>query len=171
MAKALKFKVDISQLEQVSRKLIKEVPEITKTQMAIAFMLEWIRRIILRWPVLTGRSRAGWSAAAMVLGISIPVGSDPGAFEEGAAQSEWEDASRGGRVVLRAINAVEYAALLEDGRSDQAPAGAVAISLVELLRGNVPQQALDAISKRWEELGEEAARGAAPRRAAQGVSI
>ena len=43
-------------------------------QIGRAILLEWLRKIILRWPVDTGRSRAGWSAGAKFVGIKMPVG-------------------------------------------------------------------------------------------------
>ncbi len=114
---------------------------------------------MLRWPVLTGRSRAAWSVAAEVLGFSFPPqGTDPGAQAEGAALGRFEEASGVGRIVLRAINAVEYAPALEEGTSAQAPAGAVMISLMEILTCKIPEQAFQVIAERWAELGVVATR-------------
>lgn len=148
-----KITVDSSIFERAAKKLLRELPGISKQRIAFAIMLEWVRRIVLRWPVLTGRSRAAWSIAAEVLGFIVPAGPDATAVDEGRAQGRFEDMSSSGRIVLRAVNAVVYAPPLEDGTSNQAPAGAVAISLAEILQGKIPEKAFQVIAKRWAQFG------------------
>lgn len=157
MPQSFSVTMDIREFETAAKRLLKELPQLTKKEIATAIMLEWLRRIILRWPVDLGRSRAGWGLAFQTLGGDyVPAGSSAEAQSEGFALGFLDDASQGKRIVLRAVNAVDYAIYLEEGSSDQAPAGAVFISLQEIITGRIPQEAFQIIQKRWEQLGVEA---------------
>jgi hypothetical protein len=87
--------------------------------------------ITLKTPVDTGRARAGWGLS---IGTPIiptpPTGSYP---PNGQAPLPLPDISAiNGRQIVYILNNVDYVQHLEDGTSQQAPAGMVRISIAEI---------------------------------------
>lgn len=167
------IELDIKDFEAAARKLDRAMPDLTRREVGEAMMFEWLRRIILRWPVDTGRSRAAWEAAAaeidtLPVGKQLPIGvsdTDAEALAEGRALGDLQISATFGGVTIIASNKVPYAVHLEDGSSSQAPAGAVAISLAELVRGRIPDEAFDRIVDVWGARGFNVKRRSQTRRA------
>ena len=113
--------------------LNKRVAVATKGQDRVlrSWCLNLLGLIVLKSPVDTGRSRAGWFAAIDALGGRTPSGGDAEAVAEGR--------SMGSAIVkrgfIRIVNAVKYIVPLEFGHSGQAPFGMVRISMQEMARG------------------------------------
>lgn len=148
------FQIDFGPFSEAVKKLKAANKEIMPGQIARALLFEWIRKILLKWPVLSGRSRAGWSAGARFSGNRVPGGPDAQAIIEGAAKSGLTITTDGDRVIYEVTNAVEYAEELESGSSKQAPMGAVEISLRELEIGRTPDDVMDAYAHLWDMLGK-----------------
>lgn len=97
----------------------------------IAF--DFLRAVILKTPVDTGRARAGWTAFLDAQGTPMNVGgNDPQAIQEGKAAGFFEEHFQGDEQYLLIGNGVSYILYLEYGRSPQAPAGMVRLTLREL---------------------------------------
>lgn len=110
-----------------------------------------LRKIILRSPVKTGRSRAGWIAAGEVLKVRVPASEDslPGDSDVSVEITD-NDAT------IRMINNVFYVPWLEMGLSKQAPLGMVRISLLEMQSGgDMPPALADNYVKLWEVLSRQ----------------
>lgn len=95
--------------------------------------------IVLKTPVDTGRARASW-----VIGINRPLNSPD--FPEGRKMSAAEAQSIANRQLATLgrlkpydtvfiSNNLPYIEYLEDGSSEQAPSGMVAVTLAEIERG------------------------------------
>lgn len=106
--------------------------------------LELDRRIILGWPVDTGRSRAAWSALMEKHGAPLPAttGGDATAEAEGKALGASEEKLTGSKQSISLINGVDYSPVLEVGWSKQAPKGVVRQEM-RRMRGE-PQKAFKA---------------------------
>lgn len=93
--------------------------------------LEFARRVILKTPVDTGRARANWQAT-----IGAPAGGPLTAVDPSGRTAIAKAVQAWGRPpenpVLWLTNNLDYVAGLERGRSRQAPAGMVAVSLAEM---------------------------------------
>ena len=101
----------------------------------LAIALELMKRVMLRWPVDTGRSRAAWSTLLEMHGIpAVGKGSDQTAITEGKALGAVEEALNVPLPHITMINGVEYSPYLEAGSSGQAPSGALRISMREIRR-------------------------------------
>lgn len=122
------------------------VHERTLRRMALS-LLNWI---IMAWPVLTGRSRAGWGIACRFLGLNIPPPPKP----EEAAQGFVPGSVSMTALRFEAVNNVVYAEALEDGWSAQAPAGVVRLAMrrltAELGGGALPKEILTEYRGVWE---------------------
>lgn len=77
--------------------------------------------IIRAWPVDTGRSRAAWNMSARRPDVSTPA--DGESFQAPPPPPSLADLRLGDSVYI--VNAVEYAAALNDGHSSKMPAGTV----------------------------------------------
>lgn len=114
----------------------------------IVFLL--LRMIILAWPVLTGRSRAGWGVAARLVGLDVPPPPKPVEAAVGFVPGEAHFAG----LRFQATNNVAYAERLEEGWSLQAPAGVVRLSMrrvVAMLGGRqLPNELLTDYRGIWE---------------------
>ena len=104
----------------------------------LAIALELDRRIMLGWPVDTGRSRAAWSALLEKHGMPMPptggANVSPAAETEGKALGASEEKLVGARQSIALINGVDYSPVLEVGWSNQAPKGVVRREM-RLMRG------------------------------------
>lgn len=128
-------------------KILEEFTDKIAPEMFVTFqkriVLELLRRVVLKTPVDTGRARGNWQ---------IEVGSPPSGVLEVVAQgaeAEARDISSAdaGRVIADALaklgklgfgevvwvaNNLDYVVFLEEGSSDQAPAGMMRVSLEEM---------------------------------------
>lgn len=100
-----------------------------------AISLDALSRIIFKTPVLTGRARGNWQVAiAEVDEDQILETSDKsgiGTIQNGAAfLAEYKNAT--GFPVIVIYNNLPYINRLENGWSDRAPNGMVAVTLTEL---------------------------------------
>lgn len=109
-AKQFALEIDEEFAEIVERGLVQAVQ-------TIAFELH--ERIVMKTPVDTGAARAAWNAS-----IGSPEYVQRGTTAAVAGMSE--------PLVVWITNAMEYASALENGHSQQAPAGMVALSIAEI---------------------------------------
>jgi hypothetical protein len=91
--------------------------------------LEMARRIIQRTPVATGAARGAWQAGVN----AVPTGKTPLDTNGAATLARIAAAIRTAKVgdVIYIVNGADYAYALEMGRSEQAPAGMVRVTLLE----------------------------------------
>ena len=115
-----------SALEKAAENIIPSMLVELQTQL----VLDLLRRVVLKTPVDTGRARGNWQ-----VGIGeIPDGildrtADPQAIIA-AAEKKLEQLGFG--EIVWVANNLEYVTFLEDGSSQQAPAGMLRLSLAEL---------------------------------------
>ncbi|MEE8551470.1 MAG: HK97 gp10 family phage protein [Gemmatimonadota bacterium] len=107
---------------------------------AVAF--EFLKRVIAKNPVDTGRSRAGWMSYLLANGRQAIAVADPVAIAEGIAASSFQERFSGSEQFIILLNAVEYIVILEFGHSDQAPAGMMRLTFRELQAGETMTKAL-----------------------------
>ena len=118
-----------------------ERKEASKALRALAF--EFLSRVILKTPVLTGRARGGWASYLMANGQPFSSGgSDPAAEAEGIEAGSFEEDFRGAEQFIVLVNAVRYVVLLEFGGSRQAPAGMMRITFREMRATGAGAQAV-----------------------------
>lgn len=91
---------------------------------------ELSRRIIMRTPVDTGRARANWMPAVGAPDLSTTEGRDPNGSTS-VANATLVALQVGMDQTLYLTNALPYIQRLEDGWSQQAPAGMVKLSALE----------------------------------------
>lgn len=98
--------------------------------------LDFVRRVSEKTPVDTGRARAGWQTLLVDEGMTPQISGPnvkPGAVAEGLDEGSWREGGFfGGDQFIEVVNGVEYIISLEYGRSDQAPAGMMRVTFVEL---------------------------------------
>ena len=112
--------------------------------------MELLRRILVKNPVATGRSRAGWYSATVGLGLPwTDEGDSPSNITRGKTEGRFHNNLKHpmDKYVL-IINNVYYVLHLEYGSSDQAPAGMVRVSIREMM-GIVPKEIQDAYVANW----------------------
>ena len=137
MADGVTFKLDTEGWKATTRKFILEAggDKGAHNKAARQIFMLWLRSIIFRTPVDTGRARGGFGAFP---GVKIPA-SNPLAPKvdqtaEGLALSKFSKSLTAGKIRYTVVNNVEYIEFLESGSSFQAPHGMVAISQAEVLR-------------------------------------
>ena len=111
-------------------KFSNEIPEkFLKVQKKI--ILEAMSRVIEKSPVDTGRFRANWNTAVDTPDTSTSKVTDPSGE---ISKQKCLQALSGMNPydVVHISNNLDYARTLENGRSDQAPDGMVAITIAEL---------------------------------------
>jgi len=92
--------------------------------------LELFQRIILKTPVDTGRARANWQVAIGALpNGTLQLDDKSGQATISAATAKTAGVEAGDVIYL--VNNLPYIETLEEGRSTQAPAGMVALSVQE----------------------------------------
>lgn len=112
------------QLDQFSKKVGLAVETVTRR---VAFDL--YARIIRKTPVDTGRARGSWTIAPTVANRQVlPV--QPKGTVAPLPQLRVPTIKAGERLVIS--NNLPYITALEDGHSQQAPAGMVALSIAEV---------------------------------------
>lgn len=119
----MSFAIDLSQFADKTGRIMQVVPR--------KIALELFRRVVMRTPVDTGRARGNWQS-----GTGTPPGGVLEATDktggttiaEIAAEVESWDVEH---VAIFLSNNLPYIGALEDGHSDQSPAGMVKISLAE----------------------------------------
>jgi hypothetical protein len=90
-------------------------------------------RIVGRWPVDTSRSRTNWMVGgSMGAGVIEVTGKVPAGAVIAREQGHIQGLVTRANVIGYIYNNVEYAGFLEYGHSQQAPAGAVRITLAEV---------------------------------------
>ena len=86
MEVSLDFEVD--RFQKYTAELVRDMDEDFAARVIRTVGLEFIRRVILKTPVDTGRARAGWTSYLVHLGLPAEVaGSDPLAKAEGLEAS------------------------------------------------------------------------------------
>lgn len=92
-------------------------------------VLEMAKRIIERTPVKTGYARGQWMAAVN----AMPVGTLPADPDGVATLARIAAVVATAKVgdVIYLVNGADYSAALEYGRSEQAPAGMVRVTIME----------------------------------------
>src|SRR5690625_4297407 len=108
------------------RKVRQRVAQVTRW-----VALEALRRVILKSPVDKGRFKGNWQTALSVRPDGVLDVVDPSGSATLAEGSRNISQLRPYEVVYLAHN-VPYARKLEDGHSQQAPQGVVAVSVAEL---------------------------------------
>lgn len=119
MANAMQFNLDLQKFVPKARK------EASNFVRLIA--LDLYSRITKRTPVDTGRARAGWAISVNAPSDYVPP--------EGSGDVQMIESDISGfdlDQVIYIFNNVHYIVYLENGSSDQAPAGMVRISLAEI---------------------------------------
>lgn len=119
-----------------------------------AIALEFLRRVIPKTPVDTGRARAGWHSYLLATGQLSVAGAGGGtnaaAIAEGRAASFYTTDLRGHEQSIVLINAVKYIVILEFGSSGQAPAGMMRITFRELMTGTIQGELVNQLMKTTE---------------------
>lgn len=129
-----------------------EIPKAIKK-----FAFDLLKRIIMKSPVDTGRSRAGWFVALDKLGSGqyVAVGKTGSnvsaeAIREGRSKGGFIDHTKGVTDMwVEIINGVEYAIFLEYGHSQQAPYGMVRVSMREMRGDKLPKDMGTRLRKKW----------------------
>jgi len=115
------------QLERFSRDTVPE----TLGKVTRALGLEAMRRLVLRTPVDTGRARGGWGANIGAPFEGTRAGTDVSGAETIADGSSVIATARPFQTIHISSN-VEYILPLENGSSQQAPAGMAHVTVEEL---------------------------------------
>jgi len=112
---------------------IKKWSEMTEKRTLIVFKkiaFDVSRAVIIRTPVDTGRARANWLPSINKFSDSVSDDRDKsGSSAISAAQAEASRVDIGDKFTL--ANNLPYIQKLENGSSDQAPAGMLSISVAE----------------------------------------
>jgi len=123
-----KFTTD---LETFQRNAIDKCDQVTRM-----VALEVFRRIIMRTPVDTGRARGNWICtiavpAEMTEGIAAVNDTDPSGRATIQAMSDEVLGWNPREIAVYLTNNLPYIERLEDGYSQQAPAGMVSVTIAE----------------------------------------
>jgi len=121
------------------------------------FAFDLVKRIILKNPVDTGRSRAAWYVSFNRLGgwgtPTLKRSSkrlDPKAIAEGFSKGKFIDHTKGfSNKWVEMVNGVSYILFLEYGHSRQAPYGMVRMSMREMRGGKLPRDLGARLRKKW----------------------
>ena len=112
-----------------------------------------VRMFMLKNPVDTGRSRAGWyvgaEACARAAGASYPVTFNNSQQEYGYSLGGYSQQLAGSEKYVEFINGVEYILPLEYGWSTQAPYGMVRITL-QLIAHDLPDAIFFMLKTMWD---------------------
>jgi hypothetical protein len=125
----------VTNLNQFNRKVSKFAERIPREKVPLfikKISLEALRRVVQKTPVDTGRARGGWQVTFNQPSKSPTGNTDPsGSGTISAGASKINQLNKPAAVFI--TNNVEYIIYLEDGTSDQAPKGMVAITIQELM--------------------------------------
>ena len=118
------FKADLAKFQAITKALPGDIVQ------KIAFDI-WTK-LILKTPVDTGRARAGWGLSIGEPAVTVPAAENYPKGYTGAPPPIPDVKAVDGTQVVWILNAVEYIERLEEGHSQQAPAGMVRLSLMEM---------------------------------------
>lgn len=107
---------------------------------------DFLRRVIQKTPVRTGRARAGWHSYLLANGRPTS-GGDPVAVAEGRRASAYREDFTGSEQFIILVNAVRYIVLLEFGSSRQAPAGMMRLTFREIQARTLTRAMTDQLSR------------------------
>lgn len=132
MAEAFSIEFETRRFEAFSRELTRglERKHVRRGLLKLAFDL--LSLIIRKMPVDTGRARAGWTPFLIRHGQPVPAGPDAQAVQEGREKGFFEERFTGDEQLITLGNAVDYIIPLEYGHSQQAPAGFLRLSMLEI---------------------------------------
>ena len=100
--------------------------------------LEAATRVVLKTPVATGRARGSWQTVEGGPGASEGIGEDPSG-SAAISQAAAAVAAFSPNVSFATVYSnLEYMPALENGHSEQAPNGMVAVTVAELEGGGIP---------------------------------
>jgi len=130
------------------------------------FAFDLVRRIVLKNPVDTGRSRGAWYVGLEKLGGNIGEIPFHGPGGKGSDTYSTKEMARGKRVGgfkdrtgimhsqkwVEIINGVDYIIFLEYGSSRQSPYGMVRVSMRELRQAKLPQDLKEIAQKEWKKI-------------------
>lgn len=100
---------------------------------AMKIALEALNRVVLKSPVKTGRFRANWTVAVGRQDLSITDEVDP-TGQKTIAKGTPIILGQKGPAIIWLSNNLPYAQALENGHSQQAPMGMVALTYNELMQ-------------------------------------
>lgn len=140
----MKFTLDVEtrKFQAWTREYAQQVAgdEMPKALRKIA--VEFLRTVIPKTPVDTGRARGGWLPYLEKEGVRAPSGRpqgsgapDPAEERRGMQDGDFEESFGRLSSFVSIINGVSYLIALEYGSSDQAPAGMLRISMREMRAG------------------------------------
>lgn len=90
--------------------------------------LEIFNSITRRTPVKTGRAQSSWQVSEKTLPLTVPA---PGTYSGPDAAAAAAAAKVTGTTEIYIVSNLDYIEALENGHSEQAPIGMVAVSLAE----------------------------------------
>jgi hypothetical protein len=168
------FDVESKRFERWIDTFISQVPEAQETALR-KLALTFLREVILRTPVDTGRARGGWESFLLEGGKRATAskasrelhkarGRKVRGGTSGRAQGQAEGSYRtnftGRDQFVEIINGVPYIVRLEYGWSDQAPGGMVRVAFRVLsAKQEVDKAFLDALEDAIAEADRKAGRG------------
>lgn len=137
MPDTLSLSVETDRFQRFTANLVRNLEREAARRVLRTLAFEFLRRVIMKNPVDTGRSRAGWTPYLIARGQPFPAigGRDPDAQAEGQAKGYFVEHFRGRSQFILLGNGVEYIIPLEYGWSRQAPAGMVRLTMRELQGG------------------------------------
>jgi len=127
------------------------------------FAFDFLRKVILKNPVDTGRSRAGWFVAMSKLGggsfpqqpkkstAKKPKGYSGAEVSKGMGDGEYKE-KLGKNVInkfIEIVNGVPYIIYLEYGYSNQSPLGMVRVSMREITKDKLPKDMGKRLRTKW----------------------
>jgi hypothetical protein len=141
--------VDFSEVEAAiasSKEAGKKLTDANVTKVAREFM----HKVEQKTPVSTGRARSGWYQAVVGLkGSWSDRGSSPDMIELGKSEGLFEDVKKNNYDRYIYIeNQVPYIMSLERGWSKQAPAGMLALTILEM-QGKLKKEMLEGYRVSW----------------------
>lgn len=130
------------------------------------FAFDLVRRIVLKNPVDTGRSRGAWYVGLEKLGGNIGDIPIHGPGGKGSDTYSTKEMARGKMVGgfkdrtgksykqkwIEIINGVNYITFLEYGSSQQSPYGMVRVSMRELRQAKLPEVLKVRLQKEWKRI-------------------
>ena len=146
MADGFDLDFDVEGFRQWTELAVKEVEKDAARKVLRALALDFIRRVIEKTPVDTGRARGGWASFAISQGRKPQIGGSETAQEAlGISEGEFKEGGFGAAdQFIDIINGVSYIVLLEFGSSPKAPAGMMRITFKEMQMGGRPGKEMKA---------------------------
>ena len=137
MADGVAFDLEVEGFRRWTETLLDGLERDAQSKVLKAMAFEFIKRVVQKTPVDTGRARGGWMSYLLANGQpSNGGGSDPKAIAEGVAAGSFTQKLNGTQQFIVLVNAVDYIVILEFGSSGQAPAGMMRLTFRELQAGD-----------------------------------